>query len=298
MTPAGGYSEIVLAHPHLAEARAALRAYRARTGVVSQHIRDQLGAAKVEALHNASERDAGAVWCLETIADAQDHYLRAWQAMREDRFYAAWCALEQVELALHFLARHFDDTANEYAITFLREHIPQWQSVFPYHFFISPGFLKTAIHCKVCDARLTPRHQCEHRLGEIYRGEMCFHVIKETELIEMSIVENPVQKYSVLFSPDWRYDYAVVHYIAAGLRSPWHSWRFTRSERRQLDPTYAAVGRNDRCPCGSGKKFKMCHASAAWSVTPHVEVGFEEGATPGLPAMQFGTPRYGIDDHA
>lgn len=23
------------------------------------------------------------------------------------------------------------------------------------------------------------------------------------------------------------------------------------------------VGRNDPCPCGSGKKFKKCHASAA-----------------------------------
>jgi len=26
---------------------------------------------------------------------------------------------------------------------------------------------------------------------------------------------------------------------------------------------FAGVGRNDPCPCGSGKKFKKCHGAAA-----------------------------------
>jgi preprotein translocase subunit SecA len=29
------------------------------------------------------------------------------------------------------------------------------------------------------------------------------------------------------------------------------------------DDAYAGVGRNDVCPCGSGKKFKKCHGAAA-----------------------------------
>ncbi len=28
------------------------------------------------------------------------------------------------------------------------------------------------------------------------------------------------------------------------------------------DDPYAGVGRNAPCPCGSGKKFKMCHGRA------------------------------------
>ena len=31
-----------------------------------------------------------------------------------------------------------------------------------------------------------------------------------------------------------------------------------------LDP-YASVGRNDMCPCGSGRKFKRCHGGAGRS---------------------------------
>jgi preprotein translocase subunit SecA len=29
------------------------------------------------------------------------------------------------------------------------------------------------------------------------------------------------------------------------------------------DEPYAGVGRNAPCPCGSGKKFKMCHGRTA-----------------------------------
>jgi preprotein translocase subunit SecA len=32
--------------------------------------------------------------------------------------------------------------------------------------------------------------------------------------------------------------------------------------RDKSDP-YANVGRNDQCPCGSGKKYKKCHGAAA-----------------------------------
>jgi len=28
------------------------------------------------------------------------------------------------------------------------------------------------------------------------------------------------------------------------------------------DDPYAGVGRNDMCPCDSGKKFKRCHGAA------------------------------------
>jgi len=32
-----------------------------------------------------------------------------------------------------------------------------------------------------------------------------------------------------------------------------------RATAAQAEDEYAGVGRNDKCPCGSGKKFKMCH---------------------------------------
>jgi uncharacterized protein len=40
-----------------------------------------------------------------------------------------------------------------------------------------------------------------------------------------------------------------------------HAWRMSQSLARQPDrpaPTFGKVGRNDPCPCGSGKKYKKC----------------------------------------
>jgi len=31
--------------------------------------------------------------------------------------------------------------------------------------------------------------------------------------------------------------------------------------KEALPPEYRSVGRNDLCPCGSGKKFKKCHGA-------------------------------------
>ena len=32
---------------------------------------------------------------------------------------------------------------------------------------------------------------------------------------------------------------------------------------KDKDDPYANVGRNDPCPCGSGKKYKKCHGAVA-----------------------------------
>src|SRR5207249_651023 len=40
-----------------------------------------------------------------------------------------------------------------------------------------------------------------------------------------------------------------------------HELMGTFVEQRVVDDEFAGVGRNDPCPCGSGKKFKKCHGA-------------------------------------
>jgi hypothetical protein len=276
--------------------RATLRAFRERRAPLAPSVLDALKQIKADAVAAGDQAVAGAAWCYEQIAKVQDEYLRAWQLMREDRFYGAWGALEQAELALHFLARHFDDATDLYGLAFLRTHIPHWQSLFPYKVFISPGFTKRSVSCSVCGARLTPRRGCGHRLGHLYDGEMCFHRVAEVHMIEISLVTRPVQKYSVAFPKDSKFNYAAVHYVVSGLLSPWHRWEPHWTTRQWPDPMYVGVGRNAPCPCGSGKKFKKCHLSDSTYEAPHVEIRFSDGKAAGLPAERYGEPHYGVDD--
>lgn len=70
--------------------------------------------------------------------------------------------------------------------------------------------------------------------------------------------------------PDIAFVDFTAYYKEAGAERPMHeksefrridgAWLFTRSVREGPAPVKAAakVGRNDPCPCGSGKKFKQC----------------------------------------
>jgi preprotein translocase subunit SecA len=47
----------------------------------------------------------------------------------------------------------------------------------------------------------------------------------------------------------------------------WQPSRASRSAASEIDPkdpsTWGKVGRNEPCPCGSGKKYKHCHGRLA-----------------------------------
>ena len=85
---------------------------------------------------------------------------------------------------------------------------------------------------------------------------MCGRVITKSEFLEISVVRNPVQKYSVALGQP--YNYGAIHYVINGLASPWHAWEYQRSKVETGDSLYAGISRNDPCPCGSGMKFKRC----------------------------------------
>jgi hypothetical protein len=289
------YETRVATEPRLAAVRDALRDYENRLTPLHQSLRDVLSQFKVEAVAKGDDVAAGAAWCLETVADAQDRYLEACRSMRDDLFHGAWCSLEQAEIALLFLARHFTDQNNEYGVHFLEGHIPRWQKLFPYRHFLSPGFVQQAIHCSVCDHRLTPRNQCEHRVGDLHNGEMVHRVGKQVRMLEISIVTNPVQKYSVAFMPGHKYNYAAVHYVERAMPSPWYKWDVQVTSRQREDARFQNVPRNAPCPCGSGKKFKKCDEHTTHYETPHFSIEFLDDPSPGVIPGESDVPYYGRD---
>ena len=42
-------------------------------------------------------------------------------------------------------------------------------------------------------------------------------------------------------------------------RAPSEIMQILAAEEAKLREAFARTGRNDPCPCGSGKKFKQCH---------------------------------------
>jgi hypothetical protein len=186
----------------------------------------------------------------------------------------------------------FDDET--FGLRLIQKYTEQFQCLFPYALFLSPAYVEKERRCSICDAVASLRSSCEHDLGEIYDGVMCLHRITMAELIEISFVTEPVQKYSVLFMKNPKtgqqvdhYDYFAVSYVVKALANPFHGWSIERTTMRHPHSRYRHVGRNSACPCGSGDKYKACCLREEGVLRPHMNFRFDEAPATSLGDVQY-----------
>ena len=169
------------------------------TGRSSNTFLEALSLFKAAAVRSKDQELAKLLWCYEQILIIQDQYIEAFNMLKNHDFYKAWCRLERVEIGVQSLNRHFLGRADRFHIPLIQKLTDQWQSLYPYRLFVSPAFLKKKVVCSICKKNVLLRHPCGHEVGEIYDGEMCYRIVTEAEVIEISLVPDPVQKYSVCF---------------------------------------------------------------------------------------------------
>lgn len=247
-----------------------------------------------EAVERDDQEVAKGAWCLETITEIHQMYLTAFASLQAGEYYEAWCTLERCEIRIHFLDRHFVDQTGLFDIEFIRRHVQRFQGLFPYKLFMSPEILYHDIRCSTCEARVLPRSRCGHEPGEIYSGVMCGRRIDAAAILAISLVEQPRQKYSVPFyrkdkdgKPVDHYDYCLVEYVIRGLASPWDEWTYEWKKAYHPHERFRDIGRNDPCPCESGRKYKQCCLREPGVLRPHCVVSFIATPPHGLPKLLF-----------
>lgn len=257
-------------------------------------IEESLRDLKQRLVADRDHSGAKTIWCYEQILRIQNQYIVAFHKLKSGDFYEAWCLLEQVEIGQHFLQRHLAINKDSYELPFIQKHVTQFQALFPYKHFFSPGMLILKTECSICHKPRSIRRPCGHLLGEIYDGEMCARHVTKVKLLEVSLVTNPRQKYSVLFSTDPKtgdkvdhYDYSLVRYIAIGLRKPFDGWDMEWTKTRHPHSHYRHVARNDQCPCESGKKYKKCCLIEVGVLRPHLEIRFSVPPPATLPPLIY-----------
>ncbi len=244
-------------------------------------VHEALALLKRDAVAAGDQARAKSMWCLAQALSIQEEYVRAFNHLKAEEFYEAWCALERTELALASLERHDTRSWADFRLDFIQVHSARWQSLFPYKIFMSPEFLHTEEVCSICRRPVVPHAFCGHRVGEIYDGEMCHRIVTKADMLGVGMVENPVQKYSVVFLHDEKtgkqrdhYNYALVKYAINGLRAPFDAWDVERTTRRRPHSRFSDVGRNDPCPCDSGRKYKKCCLREVGVLQPHWQFSF------------------------
>lgn len=255
----------------------------------------RLAEGKTAAVLAGDEAEAAMYWKAETIRSVQRGFIEAFEHLRGGEYYKGWCQLERCEIQLELLLQHFvPSPSDEHRLALIGRMIQRWQELFPYRAFFSPEILKKRIVCSICKSRVTPRTDCGHVKGRIYRGESCHHIIKQAEILSISLVENPVQRYSVAFfsGPDGsqvdHYDYGNVKFVADRAQSAFQEWHSEIGKRMVPAKLAEHLTEDDHCPCLSGKTFGTCCKGAQTITVPHLQISFIGGTpNPSLPTNEL-----------
>jgi hypothetical protein len=258
-------------------------------------IKSELEELKAASVTAGNQELAKQVWCYETAVEALSHYINAFREMQAEKFYEGWCLLERAELSCMWLHQHFTSKSDEFKTNFIATQVEKFQALFPYKLFISPELIEHEKRCSICQNIISIRNPCGHKVGEIYNGEMCHRIITKAEVVAIAIVEKPVQKYSIMFFVDQetgetrdQHDYSIVKFLTNRLTSPFHGWSCEWTTVRHPHERFSHMGRNDKCPCESGKRYKhCCLPNKAGVLRPHCEITFEVPPPRGIPAFAY-----------
>lgn len=229
---------------------------------------------KEEAAAKGHEETANRYWRELEALELNALYINAFDKIKRKKYRDAWVELEQCEIKCKFIQTNSDPQFLERArIGFISEKVEKLQSLYPYCLFASPEFIVGHHACSICGHRITPRSRCEHKKGKIYNGELCVHIVHDLEFRGISLVANPVQKYSVLHN-DETLNFSLLDHLFEVLEDPFEEWDARWTTKAFSIEQFSNVDPDSHCPCGSKKSFESCCIEKDEVILPHVDFVF------------------------
>jgi len=220
---------------------------------------------KIPLINQNKQKDAKQLWIYQTVIEIHNLYVSAFNFLKNKEHFKGWCELERIEITISDLKTHFQYNKTEFHLWHIEKSVKNLQVIFPYKLFGSSELLEKKKKCSVCDNEISIRNFCGHKIGEIYNGEICYRIVTEFEVLGIAMVENPGNKFSVMFLSDEKtgkqidqYAYTSVDYLFGHITNPYTYWDLEVSQKFVSKQDYNSKGRNELCSCDSGKKFKKC----------------------------------------
>ncbi len=246
---------------------------------------------RVEAGASSLEDCSNRAWYLREVAVVRGLMVKSMQEMRNGNYYEAWCNFERMEIAIDGLRSNAFFEGGGFEIAKLSKQVEFWQGIFPYKVFMSPEFVIKKASCSICKAIVDPWEKCGHKAGKVYSGEMCCRVIEEAIFLSISMVLDPVQKYSVAFvrdeSGNYQFNYSMVEFVVDRISNPFDQWSYKLKKAYHPHDFFSEIDRTDSCPCGSGRQYLSCCLRRPGVIRPHYQIAFEVAPPADVPTAMF-----------
>ncbi|PLX72265.1 MAG: hypothetical protein C0607_17060 [Azoarcus sp.] len=197
------------------------------------------------------------LWVIERYIDFLEKYGHLWKSILDQRFSESWCLLQDSLDFLRSIKRfsHID-------VHFFEDQLIELERTYPYNVFFSIGATVEFFECSICSQDIDSK-ECPHVRGNLYGGVMAYAIAKNiVQLDHISMVAYPEDKRCVVSYEDSGEQFTLIRYLSSLVSSRKcrisDFGRLQFSKRLRPNPDYRKLPRNERCFCGSGKKFKHC----------------------------------------
>ncbi|HDZ3730164.1 TPA: SEC-C domain-containing protein [Vibrio harveyi] len=247
---------------------------KSRVEVITQDDVERIVTPLVTDLEKRLETEKGELandlWRELTALNINSKYIKCLDFLKKKEYRNAWNDFEVIEIAIKELEiNSTTDFLKSMRIDFIQEHVKKFQALYPYCVFASPEMRVKTITCSLCGHVIKPRSRCKHKKQHLYDGKICHHIIGDVEFIGLSLVEKPVQKYSVVHD-DSTLNFAQIDYLMQLLDSPFEPWTSKQTTKAYPRNMFTNVSLNAKCPCTSGKEFKDCCENKELISIPHI----------------------------
>lgn len=236
---------------------------------LDSRIGEKIELLRRDAICRKDEEKANYYWCLKQIYRIQNGFLSAINALKNGNYENAWNIFDNVDIGLSNLENNYylSQDNDKFHLVFIGQIIKEYQKLFPYCHFLSRECVIKAEECSICGKPISLRHPCGHKVGKLYMGELCLRKVTDMEFKAVCIVTDPFDKYTYLQIEGKEYNYGMLETLMPEINSPYDEFHIETVKIKK--PNYKNVGRNDLCPCGSGKKYKKCHLGTKDELMDH-----------------------------
>ena len=259
-----------------------------------RELAEEIAGQLTESQASDEELWANVCWFMKTVCETRGRFIDSINAIKGGEYFDAWCELERVEIDSIFLLRNAFLNEEEFEVADLLRLTQSWQKTYPYKWFISPEILHKSVQCGICSAEVTPWGDCEHEPGTVYNGVCCHHVVVDVEFVSMSLVQDPVQKYSALHvrkdehGQDIQiYKYDTVRFVAERIASPFDRFEIFWTKAFHPHELFSDRKTEGPCPCESGRSYAYCCWKREGVLKPHMQIVFAKEPAGELPNAEL-----------
>ena len=197
-----------------------------------------------------------------------------WENIYNALYSNSWSNLQDC-LDLLRIIKKFSVNNKLWKLEFYESQLLGIEKMYPYKIFFSTGIEIGFYECTICNQDIDS-FDCPHEIGKLYMGKMAVAVAKgDTTINHVSVVENPQNKRCVPIYEDASNAFYGLQYIHNLLinKHIFPTKFFIEISKRKIDnPEYRKIGKNEKCYCGSNKKFKKCCINKNYIMQDHFEI--------------------------